>query len=136
MKMPILRPIPLKPGESRLRKWRVLEDYYTDLPGGEQVHIPRGFEFDGASVPRPLWAIFNPTGILLIPALIHDYAISYGVLDVDGRLVAYSYKEADVLFKKMTKAFSKCPATAWLAYAGVRIGSAIRDWRWKPTAKG
>jgi len=39
--------------------------------------IPEGFTFDGASVPRVFWPILNPTGILLVPGLFHDFAYKY-----------------------------------------------------------
>lgn len=33
------------------RRWRVLENFR---------HVPSGFEFDGASVPRIFWAFLDP----------------------------------------------------------------------------
>jgi hypothetical protein len=41
---------------------------------GIKVTIIRGFEFDGASVPRIFWFVLSPTGLLLIPGLLHDFA--------------------------------------------------------------
>ena len=48
------------------------------MPPALRFIIP--FQFDGASIPRPLWAILSPTGLLLIPGLMHDYAYRYGQL--------------------------------------------------------
>jgi hypothetical protein len=85
--MPVLRPIPIKTKNKNffirifrwitsIRKWKVEEDWYYILPGekGKKIVIPKEFIFDGASIPRPLWGILSPVGLLLIPGLIHDYA--------------------------------------------------------------
>jgi len=37
------------------------------------IHIPAGFIFDGASLPKPVWSIVgSPVGIYLFAALVHD----------------------------------------------------------------
>ncbi|PSU45905.1 hypothetical protein C9J12_20640 [Photobacterium frigidiphilum] len=46
----------------------------------ETIVIPKGFVFDGASIPRPLWGILSPTGLLLVPGLIHDFGYRYDYL--------------------------------------------------------
>lgn len=92
MEMPKLRPIPI-PTRNRMfiarlwvwvtsvRKWEVLEDWhYTLTDEGPEIIIPKGFVFDGASIPRPLWAVLSPVGLLLIPGLIHDFAYRYTYL--------------------------------------------------------
>lgn len=62
------------------RKWRVIEDYYFTLPDDAKVVIPKGFEFDGASVPKPLRSLLSPTGCLFIAGLFHDYGYRYDKL--------------------------------------------------------
>ena len=60
------------------RKWEITEDYYLYVPDLEEIlFIPKGFIFDGASVPRIAWPIMNPTGILLIGSLFHDFGYRY-----------------------------------------------------------
>lgn len=74
------------------RKWRVVEDYYFILPDGIKIIISEGFEFDGASVPKPLRSLLSPTGCLFISGLVHDHSYRYnrliGVND-DGTLFEY-----------------------------------------------
>ena len=89
--------------------------------------IPRGFEFNGASIPRPLWAILSPTGLLLIPGLIHDYAYRYGQLwalenEEDGEVSPYGKGKGkafwDRLFRKTGRkvnGMSFINFAAWLA---------------------
>lgn len=62
------------------QEWVITEDWYITLPNGIEICIPKGFVFDGASTPRLLWGILNPTGVLLIPGLVHDFGYRYGYL--------------------------------------------------------
>jgi hypothetical protein len=46
------------------------EDYYdSEL----KILIPAGFTYDGASVPRFLWAVIDPLDLSEAAALVHDY---------------------------------------------------------------
>lgn len=99
--MPILQPIPIitkaRDYWIRLiiwivstRKFRVVEDWYFQLPNkGPTIKIPKGFEFNGASIPRPFWWILSPAGLLLIPGLIHDYAYK------KNKLIGIEEKESE-----------------------------------------
>ena len=102
--MPALRPIPINTkGHSRLgrywigftstRQWRVLEDWFYVLPNGVRIIVPKGFLFDGASVPRFLWWLLSPVDLLLIPGLVHDYAYRHDkLLEVQGKGTYINYK--------------------------------------------
>ena len=86
--MPKLTPIPIPTKEqdgtlARLivyvtesRKWQVAEDWRYEHEGTVFI-VPKGFVFDGASIPRPFWALLSPIGLLLIPGLIHDFGYRY-----------------------------------------------------------
>ena len=63
-----------------IRQWRVIENWEYKLPDNTVIIIPKDFIFDGASIPRPLWGILSPTGLLLIPGLIHDFGYRYDYL--------------------------------------------------------
>jgi len=102
--MPTLKPIPIETkGKSPLvriwrwitsiRYWEVVEDYEYELPNGPTIVIPKYFRFDGASIPKPLWMILSPTGLLLIPGLIHDYGYRHGYLwALNEEESAFKYK--------------------------------------------
>ena len=139
MEMPKLIPIPIKTREksvwlrvwrwiTSIRKWELLEDWEYKLSDNEPVIvIPKGFIFDGASIPRPLWGVLSPTGLLLIPGLIHDFAYRYDylwALDSEGR--AYKYKERsgqwawDSMFRVVglrVNGIAFIDTLAWLALA-------------------
>ena len=90
--MPILRPIPIPTKNRRFyarllvwlmepRRWEVGEHWCYSFENGDEtikLIVPRGFVFDGASIPRLLWFFLSPTGLFLIPGLIHDYGYKYG----------------------------------------------------------
>lgn len=69
---------------STTRQWQVAEHWrypMRDIDGTRyDVVIPKGFIFDGASIPRPLWPLLSPIGLLLIPGLIHDFGYRYDYL--------------------------------------------------------
>lgn len=103
--MPILRPIPIKTKDrwiiariwvwiTSVRTWRVEEDWVYPLPDDQpRIVVPKGFVFDGASIPRVLWGLLSPTGLLLIPGLIHDFAYRYDYLwAIDESGTAYKYQ--------------------------------------------
>ncbi len=139
--MPVLKPVPIPTQKQpsfvhkiivfifEVRKWEVIENWrYTYKSTGKEIEliIPKGFIFDGASIPRPFWAILNPIGLLLLPGLLHDYAYKYNQLwqVVDGKVI--SYEEGankdfwDVLFKNVGRevnGFFLINGIAWLAVA-------------------
>lgn len=93
--LPLMRPMPLLIPEpvkwwniwggfknmqvrAQPRSWKIEEDYILDLPWIEGIIcIPKGFIFDGASVPRVLWPFMAPTGIMFIAGLYHDVGYRY-----------------------------------------------------------
>ncbi|MEE8234214.1 MAG: DUF1353 domain-containing protein [Gammaproteobacteria bacterium] len=111
--MPKLRPLPVnKRGERR--RWEVLEDWTCDFLGhGFRYIIPKGFIFDGASIPRLFWNILSPAGYLFMAGLVHDFVYKYRFLytysaieSLDGmerRVIRefYTQKEADCKFEAL-----------------------------------
>lgn len=137
--MPILIPIPIRTkGQPPLiklwrwitavRRWEVADDWEYDLPDGTTTVIPKGFVFDGASIPKPLWGILSPTGLLLIPGLIHDFAYRYNylwVLDEKGYVDRYRPEGAgrdvwDPLFLKVGMAVNNMYVINAIAFIAVK----------------
>lgn len=74
------------------RQWRFVKDWFFTLPDGTPIIIHPGFVFDGASVPRLFWSILSPTGLLFLPAIVHDHAYGRGfLLALDEQGQAYLY---------------------------------------------
>ncbi len=134
IEMPVIQPLAIekqainikKPStimESN-RKWELVYSWHYTLKNGTKVHIPTGFVFDGASIPRAFWSILSPTGIFFIPAILHDYAYKNDFL---------IYKDLDLYKNKAGKAFwdkmfyEECLRTgnkklAWIAYRALQVG--------------
>jgi len=133
--MPALRPLPIKtkdfPWYKRIykwirsnRKWEIVEDWEFTLPNGVKITIPAGFVFDGASIPRPLWGVLSPVGILLIPGLPHDYAYRYGFLWATTKAGSrYKYgnhfgqESWDELFFEISEQVNGMKAVSWAAWS-------------------
>jgi len=135
--MPVVKPVPIPTKNQKtklqkivasifeVRKWVLTENWYYELSDGSKIVIPKDFEFDGASIPRPLWALLSPTGLLLIPGLVHDYAYMYAQLwQVSSNGVVEPYGQDkkrtdwDKLFRSMGQdinGFSFVNYISWLA---------------------
>jgi len=92
------------------------------------VKIPKGFRWDGASIPRFLWALiyspFHPD--VMAPSMVHDYLYRYHD-GQDGNRV-FTRKAADDLFEKLLIANGVATETVNTMYSGVRIGGKS-SWR-------
>ena len=137
--MPALKPVPIPTKNQKtaihklvtfifeVRKWELVENWHYTLKNNDELVIPKGFRFDGASIPRPLWAILSPVGLLLIPGLLHDYGYKYDQIwkvGPDGNIIEYEKGAGkqfwDDLFKNVGKdvnGFFLINVIAWIAVA-------------------
>lgn len=78
-----------------------LEEPYAVEHDGHRITIPAGFEFDLASVPRPLWWLLAPFELSIAAPLLHDFLYRYAGKPPEGSVTppkVYSRKAADRLF--------------------------------------
>lgn len=61
-------------------QYRMIGDSVITMDDGLEIVNPDGFIYDGASVPRLLWPLIEPTGNLLEGAGPHDQYYQYGYL--------------------------------------------------------
>lgn len=118
-----------------VRRWEVAETWRYELDDRTTVVVHEGFIFDGASIPRPLWAILNPTGLLLIPGLLHDYGYRYGQLwrvDEAGRVVPFAKGRGkiywDWLFWQVGRKVNGFAIIDFLAWIAVFFGGWFAWW--------
>lgn len=164
MILPALRPLPIKTKHrnflvriwkwmTSIRKWEVVEEWEYQLPDETRVVIPKGFTFDGASIPRPLWGLLSPTGLLLVPGLIHDFGYRYDYLwAVDSKGFAWRYKKNagqwfwDGIFRKVgvqvnglavidSIAWITLVLGGWLAWRSNRKQDSVEIFTSKPLRK-
>lgn len=124
---PILKVLRM-PDPDELHKFQFMEDWYFHV-NGIRYMIPKGFISDGASIPKPLRMIVNPTGYLFLPSFPHDFAYKNGYMleiwpDMNEALKSpISRIRADFLFKELANELypMKSCKTA-LAYQGLKVG--------------
>ena len=109
------------------RNWIIAEDFTYKLRGVEYV-IPKGFTFDGASVPKFLASFLSPVGVLLVGGLVHDYAYKYAALkpknDKDALLIVNQH-EADKIFRDINIEVNGFHFLNYLAYWALRVGGFV-----------
>lgn len=110
------------------RTWEITKDWNFEINGKSYI-IPKGFVFDGASVPKFLASWLSPTGVLLVGGLVHDYAYKYTVFMKKGRknIVSppMSQKEADQIFRDINIEQNGFHLLNNLAYWALRLAGFV-----------
>jgi len=101
------------------RKMRLIEDFAFTDPDGLTWLVPSGYEVDGASIPKTLWALVGSpyTGDYRRASIVHDKACNDAAGDVTAR------KAADRMFYHACRAGGCSSEEANSLYLGVRIGA-------------
>lgn len=127
------------------RQWEVVQNHAIWSPFFHRwIFLPKGFVYDGASVPKVLHSLLGPTGILLLGSGPHDEGYKYagliffrpvdkGIskgLEVEGDLVfqLISKFELDRMFRSLCKRESSLGVSTLLATLSVMIFG-IFTWR-------
>jgi len=136
--MPHIKPLPIKTKGKGFwkaivmwllstRNWELTQDWKYNIDGTEYV-IPKGFTFDGASIPKFLRTFFSPVGVLLIGGLVHDYMYKYThckPVSAKGALLVVDQKKADQIFRDINIVVNGFYTMNYLAYWSLRIGGFV-----------
>lgn len=108
------------------RTWEVVKDWKYELEGVSYV-VPKGFVFDGASVPKFLAMWLSPVGLLLIGGLVHDYGYKYAsLLTATGKKpVVKDQKEMDIIFRDVCIEVNGFKVLNYLAYYALRLAGFV-----------
>jgi hypothetical protein len=109
------------------RTWEIVKDYHFSIHGHDYV-IPKGFVFDGASVPKFLASWLSPVGVLLVGGLIHDYAYKYEKLlkkNKKDTTHTLTQKEADIIFRDINIEQNGFHLMNYLAYWALRLAGFV-----------
>jgi hypothetical protein len=109
------------------RVWRLEQDFAYDVGGkgsGVTIVVPKGFETDGASVPRIIWSLFPAWGTYSRAAVIHDW-LCYNINSGTPLAVAPTKTDAADIFYEAMVVCGTDPVTRRILYWGVRIGGMI-----------
>jgi hypothetical protein len=142
---PILKPLPIKTKGKGffkmlsmwlfgVRHWEIAKDFEYELRGETYV-IPKGFQFDGASIPKFLHTFLSPVGVLLIGGLVHDYAYKYETLlkkNKKDTMGVINQKKADEIFRDVNIEINGFFLMNVLAYWSLRLGGFLA---WKKHRK-
>ena len=136
--MPHIKPLPIKTKGKGFwkaivmwllstRNWELTQDWKYNIDGADYV-IPKGFTFDGASIPIFLRTFFSPVGVLLIGGLVHDYMYKYThckPVSAKGALLVVDQKKADQIFRDINIVVNGFYTMNYLAYWSLRIGGFV-----------
>ena len=136
--MPHIKPLPIKTKGKGFwkaivmwllstRNWELTQDWKYNIDGKDYV-IPKGFTFDGASIPKFLRTFFSPVGVLLIGGLVHDYMYKYThckPVSAKGALLVVDQKKADQIFRDINIEVNGFYFMNYLAYWSLRIGGFV-----------
>ena len=136
--LPHLQPIPIKTKGKGFwkgiimwllgtRNWTIIKDFKYTINGTNYV-IPKGFSFDGASIPKFLRTFFSPVGVLLIGGLVHDYMYKYAACNpsTEGApLMLVDQKRADQIFRDINIEVNGFYSMNYLSYWSLRIGGFV-----------
>ena len=108
------------------RNWVIAENFEFTIKGDKYI-IPKGFQFDGASIPKFLHTWLSPTGVLLMGGLVHDYAYKYATLKKKGKgnMGTLDQRQADVIFRDINIEINGFKFLNYLAYWALRIGGFV-----------
>ena len=108
------------------RHWEVVKDFNYSLKGQNFI-IPKGFKFDGASVPKFLAQFLSPVGVLLIGGLIHDYGYKYETLLLKNKktIGIKTQKWMDETFRDINIEVNGFYFLNYLAYWALRLGGFV-----------
>jgi len=110
------------------RKWELTKDWNYSIDSGdgiEELTIPKGFIFDGASVPKFFRSWLSPMGVLLIGGLVHDYGYKYQTLLKKDKCHCNgvkSQKHMDEIFRDININVNGFRTINNIAYLALRLG--------------
>jgi hypothetical protein len=109
------------------RQWEIAKDFHYSI-NGEDFVIPKGFQFDGASIPKFLHTWLSPVGVLLMGGLIHDYGYKYATLLKKDKKTTIGIKDQkwmDQTFRDINIEQNGFHLLNKLAYWALRLGGFV-----------
>lgn len=114
------------------RKWEIAEDWHFVMSDGIILFMPKGFVFNGASIPRILRGIFSPVGLLFVPSVFHDYAYEHDyLLQVNAKCKIIRYRPGagraywDRLFSKISSQVNGFSIGGKIARIALAVGGQL-----------
>lgn len=112
--------------------WYLKYPLKVDITMGDdfyEIHIPKGYLTDGASVPRILWSICPKWDKSHKAVILHDYLCEYRIATINGIPTQISREEADKIFLLALKYEGLSKLKYSLMYCAVRTQATIKGGR-------
>jgi hypothetical protein len=106
------------------RQWEITKDWRYEI-NDQKFVIPKGFVFDGASIPKFFRAWLSPVGVLMMGGLVHDYAYKYETLLLGNKkttIGVINQKLADRYFKDINISVNGFRVLNYIGYYALRLG--------------
>ena len=112
--------------------WYLKHPLKVDITMGDdfyEIHIPKGYLTDGASVPRILWSIWPKWDKSHKAVILHDYLCEYGIVTINGKPTQISREEIDKIFLLALKYGGLSKLKYSIMYGAVRTHATIKGGR-------
>ena len=112
--------------------WYLKHPLKVDITMGDdfyEIHIPKGYLTDGASVPRILWSICPKWDKSHKAVILHDYLCEYGIVTINGKPTQISREEIDKIFLLALKYEGLSKLKYSIMYGAVRTHATIKGGR-------
>jgi hypothetical protein len=109
------------------RAWELVQDYHCEVYG-QRIMVPAGFRTDFASVPRIFWPIMSPTGVLLIPGLLHDFYYRHHFLIAPDHSPVFALlgrSWGDNMLQQVCTEVNGMVVASAVAWSALRVGGGI-----------
>lgn len=106
-------------GSNNKPTYRLLKGLNIQLSNDDLIRIPKGFEWDLSSVPRPLWGLLPPDGDFELASLIHDWLYINKITTrkfADKEMFLWSKAVSGTINKTSLRNFDN-----WLRYTAVKL---------------
>lgn len=103
-------------------KFQLVADYSVKLTTGETVLIYKGYQTNGADIPRFLWRLYPPFSPEYMPAVVvHDYLCDLADEKTDKKERKMAFLFADKAFNDILKQLNISKIKVSLFYNAVRL---------------
>ena len=114
----------------------VVKSYCVQLKSGDLIHIDRGYQTNGADIPRILWCIYPPFRPEYMPAVvIHDYLCDKAIDEYANKAdLQDKFLYADNAFREILERLDISKSKVKVFYNAVRLRH--KAYKFRQTEKG
>lgn len=106
----------------------LVKPYCVQLNSGDLIHIDRGYQTNGADIPRLFWRLYPPYSPEYMPAVvIHDYLCDQAIDEYANKAdLQEKFLYADNAFREILERLDISKSKVKLFYNAVRLWHKVR----------